>query len=43
LRGLDVDDDRTVIGGQELIRDVLTDLPTYLRLQKEGLRQDALY
>jgi hypothetical protein len=40
--GLDVDDDRTVIGGQEVIRDVFTDLSAYLRLQQEGLGQDAL-
>jgi hypothetical protein len=41
--GLDVDDDRTVISGQEVIRHVLTDLPAYLRLQQEGLGQDAMY
>jgi len=41
--GLDINDDRTVIGDQEVIRDVLTDLPVYLRLQQERLRQDAMH
>jgi len=41
--GLNVDDHGTVIGHQEVIRDVLADLSADLRLQQEGLGQDALH
>jgi hypothetical protein len=40
---LDIDDHGTVIGDQEVIRDVLADLSADLRLQQEGLGQDAMH
>jgi hypothetical protein len=43
MLGLDVDDNRTVIGYQEVIRDVLTDLSRYPHLQQERLGQDAMH
>jgi hypothetical protein len=40
---LDIHDDRAAVRDKEVVRDVLTDLSVYLRLQQERLGQDAMH